>query len=125
MTKSLLVLGKWKYVAPGTHMIEAENGGPMYPNASTAGPHGDPIDGHSHQCGTAGCLFDLEADVLEEHECSAEHPEVVAMLQKEMAKQARTIYTADHKNDPACSAAAKDIHGGYYGPWKELGHSEL
>ena len=45
--------------------------------------------------------------------------------EKEMAKQARTIYTADHKNDPACSAAAKDIHGGYYGPWKELGHSEL
>ena len=36
MNKDLLVTTRYKYALPGTRMIEAAWGGPVYPNASTA-----------------------------------------------------------------------------------------
>lgn len=117
VTKNLLISGKWKYVFNNTNMIEAANGGPQYPNASTAT---DPIDSHHFKCPAEGCLFNLIDDVTEQNECSADHPDLVAQLRKELLKQRQTIWGVSHKNDPACKPTAYNKYGGFYGPFKEV-----
>ena len=79
VNEKLLIYKNWKYVAPNATMIESARGGPQYPNASTAT---DAIDAHSYKCPPSGCLYDLESDVMEEHEVSAQHPEVVSHMRK-------------------------------------------
>merc|ERR1712227_1067369 len=51
---------------------------------------------------------------------SAANPDVVTMMKAEMQKQAATIWSTSHSNDPGCKAAAETVYGGFYGPWKEL-----
>ena len=120
VNENLLVYGPWKYVRKGTNMIEAAYAGPHYPNATTAQP-GGAIAGHNFKCSaTTGCLFHVVDDPTEQYEVSAQHPDVVAKLSAELDRQAATIYTVSHKNDPACTKAAWDRWGGFYGPWKEL-----
>lgn len=111
----LLVTTRWKY-ATGK-LIEAERGGPQYPNASTSK---DSIDDHNLQCPSTGCLFDLSTDLTESEEVSAKYPDVVTELAAEMKRQAATIWSQPHGNDPACVTTAKNLYGGYYGPWKEI-----
>jgi arylsulfatase I/J len=115
--KDMLVRGPWKYVSGNANMIEAAWGGPQYPNSTTAS---DPIDAHSFVCPAQGCLFNVVEDPEEHQEVSAQHPDIVAAMSAELKKQAATIWATSHKDDPACDAAAFAIHGGFYGPWKEL-----
>ena len=117
VTKELLVLGNWKYALPGTKMIESQWGGPAYPNASTAT---DPISEHSFNCPPTGCLFNVATDPQERNECSAQNPRVTTAMKAELQKQAATIWSVSHKNDPACKIAAHKLWGGFYGPWLEL-----
>eukprot|EP00505_MAST-04D_sp_SCG-Rhode-Island_P000595 Stramenopile-MAST_4_protein_595 len=113
----LYISGKWKYAAGGTKMIEANWGGPVYPNATTKT---DPIANYSFVCPSQGCLYNIVDDIEERHEVSAQYPEVVERLKKEMAIAEQSIWSANHRVDPACDKAAHDIYGGFYGPWKEL-----
>jgi len=117
VNKNLLVLGDWKYVRGNTSMIEAAWGGPHYPNATT---ETDPIVAHNLKCPPQGCLFNVVQDMTERTEVSDAHPEVVAMMKAEMEKQAATIYSVSHKNDPACNKYAHSHYGGFYGPWLEV-----
>jgi len=117
VTAHMLVKGRWKYVSGGQDMIEAEWGGPQYPNETTVT---DPIDKHSFKCPFQGCLYDVVADPTEHHEVSAANPDVVAAMKAELQKQAKTIWSTSHKTDSACKEAARSIYGGFYGPWKEL-----
>jgi hypothetical protein len=39
---------------------------------------------------------------------------------KKMTELAATIWSTDHKNDPACHPFGYSHYGGFYGPWKEL-----
>lgn len=117
VTKDLLVDGEWKYVAGGTVMTGAAWGGPRYPNASTSY---DPIFAHDLTCPPSGCLFNVVEDVREEHEVSAQHPDVVQRMKTELDRQRATIWSTDHKIDPECYKAAKDRYGNFYGPWKEV-----
>jgi len=114
---TMIVAGKWKYVEPGTKMVEAAHGGPHYPNASTAT---DPIDSHSWKCPATGCLFDLEADLPEMNEISAQHPDIVKQLNQLLQKEKATIWKAEHKDDPECEKTANERYGGFFGPWLEL-----
>eukprot|EP00756_Hemistasia_phaeocysticola_P004781 Hpha_TRINITY_DN13003_c0_g1::TRINITY_DN13003_c0_g1_i1::g.69194::m.69194 len=111
----LLVTTRWKY-ATGT-MIEAAWGGPQYPNAST---QTDPIDRHNLKCPSTGCLFDLSADITERDEVSAEHPDVVTEMAAELKRQATTIWSQPHGNDPKCVEVANSVYGGFYGPFQEI-----
>eukprot|EP01062_Namystynia_karyoxenos_P052672 TRINITY_DN422_c0_g2_i3.p1 TRINITY_DN422_c0_g2~~TRINITY_DN422_c0_g2_i3.p1 ORF type:complete len:569 (+),score=189.30 TRINITY_DN422_c0_g2_i3:107-1708(+) len=113
--KNLIVAGKWKY-AQG-EMIEANWGGPRYPNASTMD---DPISNYTLQCPDSGCLFDLEADVTEHNEVSAQHPDVVAEMKQLLEQEAKTIWHVSHKKDPDCDALCRMRYGNYYGPFREV-----
>lgn len=113
----VLIKGRWKYVKGNTKMIESTNGGPQYPNESTVT---DSIDHYSFSCPSQGCLYDVVSDLEEYHEVSAEHPDIVTEMKAELARQAATIWSTSHRKDPACEAAAHDVWGGYFGPWKEL-----
>ena len=93
-----------------------------YPNATT---YTDPIANHNYKCPDSGCLFDLVNDKEEHHEVSAANPDVVATMKAELEKQAKTIYSVPHTNDPACNKAAHERWGGFYGPWLELELMEL
>ena len=98
-------------------MIESNWGGPVYPNATTKT---DPIDNYSFVCPSQGCLYNIVDDIEERHEVSAQYPDVVERLKKEMAIAEQSIWSANHRVDPACDKAAHDIYGGFYGPWKEI-----
>ena len=120
MTSNLLVHNEWKYVPQHTLMIESERGGPTYPNA-TSDATGDWIDAHNYRCvAPDGCLFNVVEDVSEQHECSADHPEIVTMMKALLAREAKTIWSVSHKNAPGCRQAAEARYGGFYGPWEEL-----
>jgi arylsulfatase I/J len=117
VTGSALLMGRWKYVKGGAMMSEAAQGGPHYPNASTAL---DPIENHKFKCPKQGCLFDVVADPTEASEISQQHPEIVDQLHAELVKQAATMWAADHAEDPRCRQAASSLHGGFLGPWEEV-----
>ena len=46
--------------------------------------------------------------------------DVVARMAAELKKQAATIFSVPHKQDPECLAYADAHYGGFYGPWKEV-----
>jgi arylsulfatase A-like enzyme len=117
VTENALVHGQWKYVRGNTTMKEAAWGGPHYPNASTST---DPIDAHTLMCPSQGCLFDVASDVHEEHEVSTSHPDVVDSMRRLMEDEVATIWSQPHHVDPQCAAAAHDLYGNFYGPWKEV-----
>jgi arylsulfatase I/J len=117
VTEKMLIVGEWKYVSGGTDMIAAAQGGPHYPNASTAA---DPIAQHHLKCPKQGCLFNVVSDPTEQLEVSAQHPELVSAMKAEMMKQAKTIWSTSHKVDPACKRAVTELYGGFYGPFQEV-----
>lgn len=117
VTKDMYMLGPWKYVRGNTEMIEAERGGPHYPNASTAA---DPIVAHTTRCPEAGCLYNVVQDPSESHEVSAQHPDIVKKMLASLNEEAKTIYKAKHTNDPKCDSTAWGRYHGFYGPWREL-----
>merc|ERR1712232_565194 len=96
-------------------------GGPNYPNQSS---EEDAIADHQFVCPARGCLFDVVADPTESNEVSAAHPEIVASMRKEMDRQAKTVWKAPRREDPACREAARSMYGGFYGPWKEVSLSK-
>jgi hypothetical protein len=106
-------------VRPNTAMIEASWGGAQYPNHTESG-NSNYIDNYTLHCGAHGCLFNVKHDYTEQHEVSAKFPEVVASMMKKMTELAATIWSTDHKNDPACHPFGYSHYGGFYGPWKEL-----
>ena len=117
VTRDLLVHQEWKLVRGGTDMVEAAWGGVRYPNASTAT---DPIDAHYLRCPERGCLFNVVSDVEERHEVSAQHPDVVQRLGREMDAMAATIWAPPREVDPRCAQAARSLYNGFYGPWLEV-----
>lgn len=98
-------------------MKEANWGGPVYPNQTTAE---DLIDKYSFRCSSRGCLFNVVNDTEERYEVSAEYPDVVDQLMQEMKIAEQSIWRAPHGKDPECKKAARELYGGFYGPWKEL-----
>lgn len=116
----MLVKGRWKYIKGGQKMDFAAWGGLQYPNETTVT---DPIDGHSFTCPSQGCLYDVINDPAEVNEVSVQNPDVVETMQAELQRQAATIWSTSHKNDPQCNAAVQSLYGGYYGPWKEIGET--
>lgn len=122
VTPNLFVKGQWKYVAGGTTMIGDACGGPQYPNETTViDPIGAWEGNHHFKCPAQGCLYNVVEDLFEEHEVSAQYPEVVQILKAELAKQAATVWETTHNNVDACDTAARSLYGGYYGPWEEVG----
>lgn len=117
VTKDMLVRGPWKYIRGDTNMIEAAWGGPAYPNASTAS---DPIASHHFKCPEQGCLYNVVEDKTEQEEVSAAHPDVVASMKAELNRQAASIWSTTHQNDPECKKFAWEHYGGFYGPWLEV-----
>ena len=103
VSKDVIVNGTYKFARPGTKMIESEWGGPQYPNASTAS---DAIGDHSITCPETGCLFNVVQDVREKNEISSEYPDIVSALQKLLDKEASTIWSQPHGNDPKCRETA-------------------
>jgi arylsulfatase A-like enzyme len=114
---SLLVSGRWKYVQGNTTMHGAAWGGERYPNASTAT---DPIFDHTIICPPRGCLFDVVSDPHEYHEVSADHPQVVTTMQALMEREAATVWSQPHTQDPMCRQVAKDHYGNFLGPFREI-----
>ena len=117
ITADAYLRGQWKYILPGTNMIESNWGGEYYPNASTAN---DPIDKYSFKCPKYGCLFNVEVDPEERHEVSASNQDIVRELRAELLKEAETIYSVPHTNDPKCEEFAYTKYGGFYGPFRDV-----
>jgi hypothetical protein len=55
---------------------------------------------------------DVVTDPTEQTEVGASHPEIVSMLSTMRADIAKTIFTADHSNDPACKPFCEAHYGG-------------
>ena len=108
----MYISGDWKYIAGNTRMIEANWGGPTYPNATTVD---DPIGHYSIRCPPQGCLYNIADEPEERHDVSATHPHVVEAMKEQMREEEKGIW-----NDPQCNKAARKLYGGFYGPWKEL-----
>lgn len=123
-------------------MIEANWGGPQYPNASTAT---DPIEKYNMQC-EPGCLYNVAEDPYERNDLAKSNPQMLQvsggdlrpspvkkvtallsfflfmqiMLEK-LAAANKTIWNhVPGPEDPACDQAAQDRWGGFLGPWQEL-----
>ncbi|KAJ8613034.1 hypothetical protein CTAYLR_004065 [Chrysophaeum taylorii] len=110
------VRGPWKYIAPNTTLVDDARGGPVYPNMTS---FDDPISTYSRVCGARGCLFNVVDDPFEEHDVVDDNADLVDDLRAELAVQVEAIFTVDHSDDPACLTAARDLYGGFYGPWKD------
>jgi arylsulfatase A-like enzyme len=120
VNENLLVHNQWKYVPFNTKMIESERGGPIYPNM-TSDQNNDWIDNHSYQCVEPnGCLWNIEVDVSEQHECSKDYPNVVTKMQNIMATEVKKIWKTSHQNAPNCNPIAYNKYGGFYGPFEEI-----
>ena len=98
-------------------------GGPTYPNASAAvspkfGPFGSPCNS-TLECGTVGCLFDVEADPEERTDLSAEpaYAATLKAMQSELAAANKKVFSPERGSfSPlACEAAARA--GGYWAPF--------
>jgi hypothetical protein len=66
-------------------------------------------------------LLCVACERTEHHEVSAEHPEMVEQLSKELEQLATTIWSTDHPDDLMCKQTARSRYGGFYGPWLEVG----
>jgi hypothetical protein len=116
VSANALVAGDWKVLTG--KVIEANWGGPQYPNASTAtdpienynmqcgqvgsfvgGPHA-PL--HAHGCGPQGCLFNVAEDPAERNNLASQNPEKLAELLQQLAVESKTIWD----NPPGRVAAA-------------------
>lgn len=111
--------GEWKYIIPTTTLGANALGGPDYPNSSSPL---DPISTRSTKCGPNGCLFNVVQDPQETADQVQHHLQdgLLDALKTEMAALLPTIYTVDHSDDPDCLTAARELYGGYYGPWQNL-----
>ncbi|EDQ88865.1 uncharacterized protein MONBRDRAFT_32685 [Monosiga brevicollis MX1] len=110
-----LIWGKWK-VLHG-NVIEANWGGPQYPNASTAD---DPIENYSRNC-SQGCLYNVHDDPSERTDLAASEPEQLQTMLQMLQLQAQSIWSQPiGQIDPACSTAAMDRYNGFIGPWLDV-----
>jgi hypothetical protein len=109
--------GLWKLLIDKLPM----NGwqGPQFPNVSTATwiAETEELD-----CGSEGCLFELEADPTEHHDLRAEATSgswpILPQLMKMLLDENQTVFSPDRGSGAqgaACAQAA--ANGGYWGPW--------
>eukprot|EP01147_Barroeca_monosierra_P004931 gene4931-6915_t len=116
VTKDCLLHKNWKVLTG--KVIEANWGGPNYPNASTTN---DPIDNYTIDCGSKGCLFDVAVDSEERHDVADKNPDTLNFLLELKSSLSQTIWHNDPGHpDPACPAAAEHLYGGFYGPWIDV-----
>lgn len=121
-----LVTTRWKLLLG--RVSSAGWDGPLFPNASS--PTHD-VEGAALECGTGGCLFDLQADPGEQVDLAAQEPAVLATLKARLAEltpgfysnnETAAAFTCAHNaalqvgKPCACDAAAVQ-YGGYVGPW--------
>jgi len=106
--------GKWNlyFGNPGT-----QDNGWYYPNGTVVKGPSTCIDGKV-------CLFDMESDVNEHDEVSADHPEVVQKLLAKMLAESECPDGPDMCNTetytgPNDACDAFDVYGAY-GPWAEI-----
>ena len=123
LSDTALVDGEYKIIINNAEF--ACWGGPLYPNASTAsgplypgGTVATPCK-TSVDCGTSGCLFNVETDAEERHNLASD-PAHAALLQsmrdKLAAANAGNFNPVRGSFDPrACAAAERN--GGYWGPF--------
>ena len=91
--------------------------GPLWPNSSS---HLVPTT-HSRTCGRKekrGCLFDVFADPLEQHNLGEQMPELFASMLARIDELQQTVYSPKRgsKDEDACKAA-EGKYLGYWGPW--------
>eukprot|EP00730_Choanoeca_flexa_P001924 TRINITY_DN10844_c0_g1_i1.p1 TRINITY_DN10844_c0_g1~~TRINITY_DN10844_c0_g1_i1.p1 ORF type:complete len:133 (+),score=23.46 TRINITY_DN10844_c0_g1_i1:74-472(+) len=98
-------------------VIEANWGGPQYPNASTAT---DPIENYKMDC-SKGCLYNVARDPHERDDVAADNQDKVAAMKQRMTDLAAGIWTqSPGQADPVCRDVSQSRYGGFLGPWKEL-----
>ena len=88
--------------------------GPTTPNGTKHG--GDIV------CATHGaCLFDLSTDPIEHVDLAADKPELLHRLKVRASELDATVYQSPGgmKGDPASKRAAREIYGGFWGPWQD------
>ena len=97
--------------------------GPTYPNLTSSQPLPSPphhpilIGTWPHDCGRAGCLYDVADDEGEHHELSASLPSVAERMRTRLDALNAGNYDPDRgKGDPAACRAAESF-GGFYGPF--------
>ena len=115
VTASALVTKQYKLLTG--NQAGASWSGPQYPNATTAS---SPVYGVTIDCGSTGCLFDLEADMTEHTDLAASLPGVAEKLNARRKELALGIFTRPKvPDDPACMEAAFTKWGGFLGPWRK------
>jgi len=109
-----LIQGKWKLLVGPV----SQNGwtGPTYPNITTNWNSGGSIE----HCGDVGCLFNIFDDPTEHNEVGEANSAIRTQLRERITELQKSVFSPDRgKIDPQACAAAKNVHGGFWGPWLE------
>lgn len=90
--------------------------GPSFPNASTS--HWA-AEKSVHDCGEAGCLFELRSDPTEHVNLVAREPARAQAMLARLREASATTFSPDRgvpDSAGACQAAMSN-YGGFWGPW--------
>lgn len=97
-------------------------GGPVYPNASST----DAGINQIMNCGSTGCLYNVEADPTEQNNIAAEYPALTAFLVQRLSNLSRTFWSNNDTGVDICPPgtllcgcwAADNVWGGFFGPYQ-------
>ena len=105
--------GRWKLVVGVT--CPAHWAGPTSPNGTAEAPL-------SADCGSLGCLYDLEADPGEHNDLAAAEPGIASVLRKRLAALRTGVFQTPYDVDarPNCSSPAvqRIVADGVWAPWQ-------
>ena len=72
----------------------------------------------AHDCGDAGCLYDVAADPTEHVNLALTMPTIAAAMRSRLDTLNKDLYAPDRGvGDKAACAVAEDKYGGFYGPF--------
>jgi arylsulfatase I/J len=124
VSKDCLVTDKWKVLTG--NIAGASWPGPKYPNMTTQDT-GNYIYKFNQNCGSGGCLYDMQEDMTEHNDKASVEPGVLSTMLARLATLSKGIWNRD-KNDPLgtkdcqdCMTVSREKYGGFYGPHCEIG----
>ena len=99
--------------------------GPVYPNKTGHQPLPSfmkyppiKLGTWAYDCGDPGCLYDVAADETEHNNIAPALPKMAKEMRARLDALNKGNYDPDRgQGDPAACRAAKDMYGGFYGPW--------
>jgi len=106
-----LIHGSWKLMF-GTLQMSGWQG-TTFPNASTNWLAQRDV----HDCGNAGCLFDLALDPTEHSNVAAQNPDVVVRMRARILALNATAYLPERGVDNGGACRAAIARGLVFGPW--------